>query len=542
MGFLIFLFVCLSSSLFATLPTLEQTQVNKARVEKLLAKGSYLEPQCISVPEGGFVYAFHPTIASFVKKPMDVQLIGQIASELKPFLKLTLTKEGFAPASTRYSEDEVDPTGYSAIWVRDCAWQYYALKIQNRDEARRLTLSLLSFYSTPDQIGRFRKVIKDPSIADPTINPNAMMDVPLIRFSSKTLSHYLVQGKPERWNHLQFDSHGLFLLMLADALTSGVISIEDLTEKHLEVLALFPPFFNQTRYWEKRDAGPWEEELLMNASSAGIVASGLEQMGKVAHLNKTLQIAYTPELIADLVSKGIVRVETDLNLGGEAPNITGKTLDRTADAALLFLLVPGKALYFDNLKRIKQILNIDGSLVGPYGVMRYDYDAYQAANFWIDFDVSSKISGPKTLFSLFATRLNKGFMPAKNAYSAQWFFDSIVAMAYYNLSQIEKETDSKLYYLGKGDLHLKRSLGQLTGSNSYSSNGEKLPPLQLSESINTLINQQGRPLPAHSPICPLGWATAALQLALGSAELAHRSAPAKFQPSESKPELDFKSL
>lgn len=541
----LFCFLYVYSQLFATLPTQQETKVNKERVEKLLEQEKYLAPQCISVLEGGFVYAFHPTVSSWVEKSLDAQAIQSIASELKPYLKLTLTKEGFTPASTRYSENEYDPTGYSAIWVRDCVWQYFALKIQNRDKARRLMLSLLGFYSTSDQIVRFRKVIKDPSIADPSQNPNAMMDVPLIRFSSKTLSHYLVNGKPEKWNHLQFDSHGLFLLMLSDALTSGVISTEDLTKKNLEVIALFPPFFKQTHYWEKKDAGPWEEDLLFNASSAGIVASGLDQMGKVVRQNKTLQMlqaAYTPQSIAELVNKGTQRVKKDLSYGGEAPDITGKSLDRRADAALLFLCVPGKILYADNPERIKQILNIDGSLIGPYGMNRYQYDAYQAANFWIDFNTPSKIIGSVTTFSLFTTRLKKGFMPAKNAYSAQWFFDSIQAIAYYNLSQLEKEEDAKRYYLGKGDLHLKRSLGQLTGPSSYASNGEKLPPMQLAESINTLINPYGWPQPAHSPICPLGWATAALQLALTSAEQAHQPIHAQPQIPESKPQLDFKSL
>ena len=537
--------LCISGQLFATLPTKPETEANRERVDTLIEKNLYPTPQCISVPEGGFVYVFHPDVTSWIEKQLDADAVKSIAAKLKPYLKLTLTKEGFAPASTRYSEDQVDPTQYNAIWVRDCVWQYFALKIQNRDEARRLALSLLRFYSTPDQIKRFQKVIADPSILDTSKNPNAAMDVPLIRFSSKTLTHYLVDGKPQRWNHLQFDSHGLFLLLVADGLTSGIISTEDLTKKNLEVLALFPVFFKRTQYWKKGDAGPWEEELLWNASSAGIVASGIQQMGRVVAQNKGLEkikAAYASQNIAELVNKGRLRVEKDLRLGGEAPNFTGTTIDRTADAALLFLLVPGAVLYADSPERIKQILNIDGSLISPYGVNRYQYDAYQAANFWIDFDVSSKIVGPVTKFSLFATRLKKGFMPSKNAYSAQWFFDSIIAQVYYNLSKLEKGSEAKRYYLGKGDLHLKRSLGQLTGPTSYASNGEKLPPLQLAESVNTVIDASGQPFPAHSPICPLGWATAALQMALSAAEEAHAELPTLPAPLQEKPELDFESL
>ena len=87
---------------------------------------------------------------------------------------------------------------------------------------------------------------------------------------------------------MQFDSHGLFLLALSDAITSKIVLPEDLVPKHFASLALFPAFFTQTRYWEKGDAGPWEEELLNNASSAGLVASGLKRMMEVLGENPTL--------------------------------------------------------------------------------------------------------------------------------------------------------------------------------------------------------------------------------------------------------------
>lgn len=541
--FVLFLSAC--GTLFATLPSESETKENRARVEALIAKDGYALPACISVPEGGFVYAFHPDVIAWIEQPLDLDRVKGIAEKLKPSLKLTLTKEGFAPASTRYSQEAVDPTQYNAIWVRDCVWHYFALKVQNRDEARRLSLSLLRFYSTPDQVKRFQMVINDPSIADPTKKPSAAMDVPLIRFSSQTLSHYLVDGKPQEWNHLQFDSHGLFLMMIADGLTSGILSVEDLTKENFTLLALFPPFFQRTRYWEKTDAGPWEEELLWNASSAGLIAAGLQQMERVVAQNKGLERlrgAYGQDVISQLVAMGTARVEKDLSLGGEAPNFTGRTLDRRADAALLFLCIPSSGLYASDPERIKQILNIDDSLVGPYGVQRYQYDAYQAANFWISYDLPSKIEGASTLFSLFATRLKKGFMPAKNPYSAQWFFDSVVAQVYYTLSKLEKELDAKQYSLSKGDLHLKRALGQFTGPDSYASDGSKLPPMQLAESINTVIDDAARPFPAHSPICPLGWATAALQMALGAAEEAHAGLPSRMHSEKEKPQLDFKSL
>ena len=537
-----------SVHLFATIPTQKEASVNKRRVEALLKQNLISQPQCISVPEGWFIYSFNPDVNGWLQKPLVIESIQSIREALKPNLKIPLTKEGFTPASTRRAEDEHDSTGYNAIWVRDCCWQYYALKIQDTKEARRLVMSLLGFYSTDDQISRFLHVIKNPEIADPSHNPNAAMDVPLIRFSSKTLTHYLVDGKPQPWNHLQFDSHGLFLLMLSDALSSGIISSEDLTPKYLEAITLFPAFFTQMRYWDKKDAGPWEEDLMFNASSAGIVAAGLKRFKSVIDQNKVLkkeiektlnsllsigvkykdldlvkkiQTAFTSQHILELYGKGVERVEKDLSLGGEAPDVNGKGIDRGADAALLFLCVPYNALFSDNPKKIKQILNIDLSLIGPFGMSRYKYDAYQAANFWIDYDISSDIIGHKTETLLFATRLKKGFLPAKDPFDAQWFFDSIVALAYYTLAKEESKHEDRLYYLRKGDVHLKRSLGQLTGPNNFAADGAKLGPWQLAESVNTVIDTERKPLPMHSPICPLGWATAALQMALEGAERAH---------------------
>ena len=112
-------------------------------------------------------------------------------------------------------------------------------------------------------------------------------------------------------------------------------------------------------------------------------------------------------------------------------------------------------------------------------------------------------------------------MPDKQSYDAQWFFDSNFSQIYYNLALLEKDVHVQNYYVRKGDHHLKRALGQLTGEDTYASNGEKLKPLQLPESINTVRMADGDFQPMPSLICPLSWAVAAMQMALESAERAH---------------------
>lgn len=448
-------------------------------------------------------------------------------------------------ASTRRSEDAIDATGYSAVWVRDCCWHYYGLKISDRSSARRLMLNLLNFYSSDEQIHRFVTIIENPELADPASNRDAHMTVPLIRFSRKTLSHYQIDNKDQEWLHLQFDSHGLFLLALSDALSSGIIRREDLKKPYLEVLALFPAFFKETKYWQKKDGGPWEEELLNNASSVGLIASGLKRIVDVIHgdqglssdlentigymrkkydnrvLLQKLESSLSPQSIQKLYQEGVRRVEENLSLGGEAPNLNGQGIDRTADIALLFLCLLEHTLYYDNPQKIGEILNITLSLVGPYGVYRYKYDAYQAMNYWINYEIPSAIMGPKTLESTVLTRFNKGYAPNKQPYDAQWFFDSNFASVYYNLSLRVEDREKQKYYVRKGDIHLKRSLAQLTGPDAYAANGEKLQALQLPESINTVNDADNHFRPMPSPICPLGWATAALLMALESAETAH---------------------
>lgn len=371
------------------------------------------------------------------------------------------------------------------------------------------------------------------------------MDVPLIRFSSKTLSSWKINGKDQEWNHIQFDSHGLFLLALSDALDSKIIKKEDLQSKFFEILALFPAFFTETNYAQKKDGGPWEEELILNASSAGLVASGQKRIMKIINdnhyfknsLEKALQVmrkkyndntlmskiekALSNKNIQHLYQEGIRQVEKNINLGGEAPCLDGMGIDRKADAALLCLCIIKNTPYYNNTEKIKQILNINSSLIGPYGIYRYKYDAYQSLNYWINYQIPSAILGPKTLKSLFITRFKKGYMPHKQSFDAQWFFDSNFAIAYYRLVLLEKDPKIQTYYLLQGDIHLKRALAQLTGENTYAANGEKLKPWQLPESINTINTQDTGIRPMPSPICPLNWAKAALLIALNQAEIAH---------------------
>lgn len=523
---------------YAHIPSLQDTLDYRRDLNQLAT------PQCISTPEGAFVYYFHPLVKDWLLEEINMQQLQEIRSKLSPQLKIPLSKEGFTLASPRRPEDEDDPTSYSAIWVRDCCWHYYGLKTYDTKAAKRLLMSLLHFYTSNEQIERFISVIKQPELADPSKHKQAHMNVPLIRFSKQTLSHYRVNDEDQIWPHIQFDSHGLFLLAIADALTSGLLTPKDLTPQDFEVFALFPALFTETEYWEKEDEGPWEEALLNNTSTTGIVAAGQKRMMDIIDqspflrqdlkqaikrldkkygpvLAQKVESAASPKNIEALYQKGIKVVERNLSLGAESPDLSGKGVDRGADIALLFLCIPDHSLYYNHPEKMREILNITLSLVGPYGVYRYKYDPYQAMNYWIDYELSSPIFGKKTKEFQTLDRFRKGYLPNKQSEDAQWFFDSNFASVYYRLSLLMKDPVIQAYYIKKGDIHLKRALGQLTGINAHAANGEKLPPLQLPESINTVTDANYNYQAMASPICPLSWATAALLMALEDAEKAH---------------------
>lgn len=536
-----YLFSLAATCLQAHIPTQPETLRYREQLDAL----TLTPPTCLSIPEGAFVYCHHPLVEGWLEKKLSARLLQDIESHLQPFLDIPFTQEGFTQAVAKPEGDAFGQVSYSAIWVRDCCWHYYGLKVHNPEGAKRLILSLLRFYASEGQIARFLSVIENPQIADPSVDPMAHMNVPLIRFSSKTLSHHSQDNQIQEWNHLQFDSHGLFLLALSDALSSGILTPEDLTQEHYTVLALFPAFFTQTQYAEKADAGPWEERLQHNASSAGLVAAGITRIMNVVHAKPALEqgmqqaiafltaqgareaciskitAALSCENIDTLHRCGLERVERNLQLGGEAPDIYGEGIDRRADAALLFLCLVEGTPFFDQPQKTREILKINASLIGPYGIYRYLHDPYQACNYWTYFDVSSPIKGAHT--PLFET-LNwwkKGYMPHRQPYDAQWFFDSCFADLYYHLSMLEQEKPAKAYYLKQGDIHLKRALGQLTGPKAYAANGQPLSALELPESMNTVLDSSNNAHPLSSPICPLSWAKAAMQMALARAIDAH---------------------
>ncbi len=96
---------------------------------------------------------------------------------------------------------------------------------------------------------------------------------------------------------------------------------------------------------------------------------------------------------------------------------------------------------------------------------------------------------------------------------AQWFFDSLAALSWLHISQVTEEPRLKSQDLHRAKIHIKRALGQLTGPDQIAADGKPVREWMAPESINTVIIE-GKTHFLASPITPLNWAKAALDMAL----------------------------
>lgn len=483
----------------------------------------------VQAPEGVFIKVFNDTVAEWVARPLDEGLVAEIRAALAPHLRIELNPRGFAPAATRTAEGEADTTNYDAIWVRDNVWVYYALARDpgRRTDARRLLLALWDYYATPAQVGRFEAVIADPSLA------LDQMAMPHIRFNgrSPTLDDVMVEGRPETWNHRQIDAHGLFFTALSEAASDGLLEPGDLTPARSRVLALYPRFLERISFDTYEDAGAWEELPRRNTSSIALATRSLQSWrnllnaktglsrafgdafrARLGRLGPDAPAAWAPSFLASLIDRGMARVRRQLSLGGESPDYDPSDMRfRQADAALLVLIQPSP---LEGLTETEQrtVLQIVRTLERPAGILRYELDSYQAGNFWIQPPAEESdqpaLTGDTSSDAAFRQRLSR-LIPDTEA---QWFFDSLCALARLHLAERTADPQLRQQDLHRAAIHIKRALGQITGS-ALAADGRPVREWQTPESINTVV-LAGRRLAFPSPITPLNWAKAGLDLAL----------------------------
>jgi len=475
--------------------------------------------------EGEFIAVFNDEVKPWIEEPLTIGQVKKISSTLAPHLDIRLNARGFAPAATRSTEGEKDDTNYDAIWVRDNIWVYYALSNNplRQNDAQKLLLALWDYYATAPQLQRFKNIIANPDLAqDP-------MKVPHIRFdgASDSLNDVFEKGKPQVWNHRQIDAHGLFFTALGHALKNKLLLASEITPKRVDVLLQYPFFLQKIEFHTYEDAGAWEEIPRRNSSSIGLATKSLQVWREILYgsdkmLTKALKTklsasgrevkkAWSKISLDDQISKGLDTVHRQLEMGGESPDYDAEDVHyRRADAALLHLISPYPLDGLSDVEK-RQIMSYVETLKRPFGILRYSNDSYQGGNYWIRPQATEgpAPTGDTSSREAFLWRLST--LPPNS--EAQWFFDSLISLAWLHIAENTEEPRLKSQDLHRAKIHIKRALGQLTGPNQIAADGNPVRAWMATESINTVIIE-GQTHVLASPITPLNWAKASMYMAL----------------------------
>ncbi len=490
--------------------------------------------------EGEYITVFNDDVAPWIRNRLDASLAAEIRAALRQRLRIELNDKGFASAASRQISGVKDTTNYDAIWVRDNVWIYYSLlgDPERRNDARALLLSLWDYYSTPEQVSRFKDIIANPERATDA------MAMPHIRFDSNSpsLADVTINGKPEAWNHRQIDAHGIFFTALGEALRDDLLDEAYLTEARMRPVSLYPLFLSKIQFYAYEDAGSWEELPRKNTSSIGLATRSLQVWKDLMYgtaigrkkqvqairkkLNNFIKSArpeaassWSDNSLERLSGLGLEEVKRQLALGGESSDYSPTDVHfRLADAAMLALIQPSQLEGLSEAD-MRKILLIVETLKRPAGILRYNNDSYQAGNYWIEppdaTDAgSTTLTGDTSSPDAFLWRLGK-LIPNTEA---QWFFDSLMAMARIHLAGITRDPQQRRIDMHLAAINIKRSLGQIT-SKGITADGKPVNAWLSPESINTVVIE-GRDYYLPSPIAPLNWAKAALGMALRDYEKA----------------------
>jgi phosphorylase kinase alpha/beta subunit len=202
----------------------------------------------------------------------DILEIRHFLQSKKTFDFATLPNGLFAASS---SEDGSN-TGYNKVWVRDNIYVAYAhFIIGEREIALRTVHGLLAFYKKH----RFRF----ETIIDQGRKPSSPMERPHVRFDGLGMTEL-----DEFWEHAQNDALGYLLWLACKFYSSGGKDQEKPTPdaEILDLLILFPLYFEAIEFWRDEDSGHWEEAPKIEASSIGTVMAGLKEF-------RTLMLAYS---------------------------------------------------------------------------------------------------------------------------------------------------------------------------------------------------------------------------------------------------------
>lgn len=390
---------------------------------------------------------------------------------------------GLFPAAIANHNTEY--TGYANVWIRDNIYLAYSHYAVGQTKIAVKNASTLMAYFKKYQ-WRFEGIIEGKA------DPDTAMERPHIRFNGLNLEEI-----DQEWNHAQNDALGYFLWFYCKLAREKFIEPQP---DEIEVLALFPFYFQTIRYWEDEDSGHWEEDRKIEASSIGVVIAGLKELKQLltdsclASQCKYKDKSVTSEFLNELINLGTASLNNIL----PSECVQLPPWQRRYDSALLFLIYP---LQVVEGEMADQILNdVIENLQGDYGICRYLGDSFWCRDYK---DI------PEEIRTTISTEREQWFKDhdreLKIGEEAQWcIFDPIVSAIFGLKFQKTRQEE----YLEQQTHYLNRSLGQLTGKDCEF--GEfKCPELY--------YLQNGRYVPGDAT--PLLWTQANLRVALKMMEL-----------------------
>ncbi|MDJ0615458.1 MAG: glycoside hydrolase family 15 protein [Calothrix sp. MO_192.B10] len=407
----------------------------------------------------------------------DILKLSAFLNDRKTFIFPTLDN-GLFPAAAVSTDTEY--IGYANVWLRDNIFLAYSHYVVGQLEVALKNVNSLMAYFKKYQ-WRFEGIIEG------RLNPDNFMERPHIRFDGHNLEEI-----EQDWNHAQNDALGYFLWFYCKLAREGFLNPQP---AELEILALFPFYFQAISYWQDEDSGHWEEDRKIEASSIGVVIAGLKSLKqlltdtRLASHCKYKDKSVSTQLLDELIDTGTVSLNNIL----PSECIQPEPQKRRYDAALLFLIYPLQIIEGEMADQI--LVDVVENLQGDYGICRYLGDSFWCRDYKdIPEEIRTSISSEREeWFKDNGRELRVGE-------EAQWcIFDPIVSAIWGMKFQKTRQQE----YLEQQTHYLNRALGQLTGKDS---------PFEEFKCPELYYLQNGKYIPNDAT--PLLWTQANLRIAL----------------------------
>ena len=378
-------------------------------------------------------------IRNYIKpsyKLQDIQDIIALLEKQQTFDFPTLDNGLFSASNV---SDNTSYTGYSSVWIRDNIYVAYCHYVIDESEIAIANINTIITY-----IKKFRW--RFVNIIEGQVDPNKVMERPHIRFDGRNLTEIVQQ-----WEHAQNDAWGYFLWFYCRLAQEKLLEIKP---EDLEIIALFPFYFQAIKYWQDEDSGHWEEERKIAASSIGVVIAGLKSFKSlltdtsIAQYCKYQNQLVTIEFIDELINKGTIALNKILPAECIQPH-----KQRRYDAALLFFIYPLQVVEEATSEPLLE--DVINNLQGDYGIKRYLRDSFWCRDYRdLPEEIRTSISDEREQW------LQENNRELQEGEEAQWcIFDPIISAIF----GVKYQKTGREEYLQQQTIYLNRSLGQLTG-------------------------------------------------------------------------------